>query len=101
MTAEQRAVLAYTRAFGHAVPIRAIAHGLRLPRRTVEEAVQQLRLLGEPLVSDGDGIRYTTDPVEVRECANKLRRRYITQALTARALRHTATRLEKPTLGLI
>jgi len=71
-----------------------LAQANHLPRRAVEEAVQALRLAGEPIVSDGNGIRYSTDAAEVAACAKALRRRYISQAITARALRRTARRLE-------
>jgi hypothetical protein len=76
------------------VTLDVIAIETRLPRRAVEQAVQALRLQGEPLVSDGDGIRYSTDSAEVKACADALRRRFIHQALTARALRRTARRME-------
>jgi hypothetical protein len=93
---EQGSVLACVR-YAHAgasVTLDVIAIETRLPRRAVEQAVQALRLQGEPLVSDGDGIRYSTDPAEVKACAEALRRRLATQYLTSRALRRTARRME-------
>jgi predicted transcriptional regulator len=73
-----------------------LAHWLNVPRRDVELAVQALRLAGEPIVSDGNGLRYSTDPAEVRECAQRLRSRLATQAVTTRAMLRTARRMEQP-----
>lgn len=93
--AEQRRVLAMLVAYrGRSCTLASIALSLRLSRRDVEQAVQELRLAGEPLVSDSEGIRYTTDPKEVAACAEALRRRLVSQYLTSRALRRTARRLE-------
>lgn len=77
-----------------AVTLADLALATHLPRRSVEQAIQALRQQGEPIVSDGSGIRYSTDAAEVAACAKALRRRYISQAITARALRRTARRLE-------
>jgi biotin operon repressor len=94
---EQGDVLRYLKApanRGVSWTLAELAAIFRLPRRSVEQAVQALRQQGEPIVSDGNGIRWTDDPAEVRACADALRRRYISQAITARALKRTARRLE-------
>jgi hypothetical protein len=65
-------------------------------RRAIESAVQELRLSGEPIVSGDMGVRYTTDPAQLRAAATALRSRARTQLVTARALRQTAARLEGP-----
>ena len=62
--------------------------------RSVELAIHAARLEGSPIVSDGDGYRITHDAGEVRRCADSLRRRLVQQAITARALKRTARRLE-------
>ena len=64
--------------------------------RRVQAATQELRLAGWPVVSDGDGMRLTDSPAEVRACVAALRRRRATQALTIRALRVTAAQMEQP-----
>lgn len=80
---------------------REVARMAGIATRDVEKLVQEARLNGAPIISDDAGYRLSDDPSEVRDCANRLRHRYVTQALTARALKRTATRLEKPTLGLV
>ena len=64
--------------------------------RRIQAATQEARLAGWPIVSDGDGVRLSTDPGEVAACAAALRRRAVTQWLTARALRRTADRMRAP-----
>lgn len=64
--------------------------------RRVQAATQELRLAGWPVVTDGEGVRLATDPAEVRECAEALRRRAVTQWKTARALRATAEHMAAP-----
>jgi biotin operon repressor len=67
--------------------------------RDVEAAIQQARLEGAPICSDERGYWLGTAE-EVRACADRLRRRYVTQAVTARALRRTARRLEAAQMSL-
>lgn len=43
--------------------------------RRVQAAIQEARLAGWPIVSDGEGIRLSSDPGEVAACAVALRRR--------------------------
>lgn len=64
--------------------------------RRVQAATQELRLARWPVVSDGDGIRLSDDVAEVRACALALRRRAITQLVTARALREAADAMALP-----
>jgi hypothetical protein len=64
--------------------------------RRVQAAIQEARLAGWPIVSDGDGVRLETDPAAVLACAAALRRRAVTQWLTARALRRTGERMRAP-----
>lgn len=77
------------------VTLRDLAQWCHLSRRDVEAAVQALRLRGEPIVSSAEGIRLTTDPAEVNECATALRRRLVTQYRTCRAMQNTARRLSQ------
>ena len=70
-----------------------LAARMHVPRREAERFVQEARLAGVPLVSDGDGVRLARDATEAAQCAARLRRRAITQLLTARALRRAAQRM--------
>jgi hypothetical protein len=100
MTPEAREVLSTLRASGLTWKQEPLASTLDLDVRTVQRALQELRLGGSPIVSDGDGVRLATDPAEVRACAKALQRRAVHQMLTARAMRHTAVRMAPLTLGL-
>jgi len=78
-----------------------LAEWCHASRRDVEAAVQELRHQGNPIVSDGEGIRWSDDPAEVAACARALRRRLVTQYRTLRSLQTTARRMaatEEPTL---
>lgn len=74
-----------------------------ISRRDIEAAIQQLRLEGHPVVTDGHGVHLSKDPAEVRATAMKLRDRALTQMVTAKALDDTADRMESGpmTLGLV
>lgn len=62
-------------------------------RRTVEGAIQSLRLSGSPILSGSYGVRLARSADELAACVAALRRRAIHQMLTARALRRTAARM--------
>lgn len=64
--------------------------------RRVQAATQELRLARWPIVSDGDGMRLSDDPAEVRACAESLRQRAITQWRTSRALRAAGEAMAMP-----
>jgi len=81
---------------GYARTIGELAESLSLPRRVIEEAVQQSRLDGIPIVSGSEGLWIAASATEAREASEALRRRAITQLLTARALRRSAERMEAP-----
>src|SRR5688500_2764972 len=55
--------------------------------RNVQHAIQELRLRGVPVCSGDEGLWRAATSQEALECADRLRRRYITQAYGARALR--------------
>lgn len=79
--------------------IGGLAFGLDLPRRTVEEAVEELRLRGEPIVASADGIRFTEN---VDELATYLEARGHRAAAIHRgtmAMRDTLRRLRGVTQG--
>jgi biotin operon repressor len=81
--------------------LKEIAQECGLSRRAVEQEIQSLRLQGFPVVTNGDGAWLATRWQEVELCVRRLRRRYMTQAQTARALRKTARRMaEKAELTL-
>jgi thiamine pyrophosphate-dependent acetolactate synthase large subunit-like protein len=66
---------------------------LGLTIRQVQAACEELRRAGQPVLSSGDGIKLAQTAEEALACAAALRRRAITQFLTARALRRTGLRM--------
>lgn len=78
----------------HARTIGELAEALNLPRRSIEEAVQAARLEGVPIVSGSEGLWIASSSHEARSAALALRRRAITQLVTARALRLSADVLD-------
>ncbi len=78
----------------------AAALGPAVTRRDVEEALGELALAGQPVVTatsgDNVGVRLSDDPAEVRACARAYGRRIATQYRRVRALRHTASAMEQP-----
>lgn len=62
---------------------------LRKSRREVEEAVEFLRLRGEPIVAGNDGLHLTEDPDELTAYVEARRRRMASIYLGSRALRRT------------
>ena len=77
----------------HARTIGDLTEALRVSRREVEASVQQARLDGVPIVSGSEGLWIATTPQEALEAAQALRRRAITQLVTARALRAAGRRM--------
>lgn len=69
-------------------------------RRSVEEAIQALRLRGEPILADGRGVWLSTDPDEIRRVVRARRRRELSIARVTRALDNTANRLQREQLSL-
>lgn len=65
-------------------------------RRIVERAIEQSRLEGFPVISDGDGVYLAQTSEEVRACADRLNRRLISQYRTVRSMRRTAARMKAP-----
>ena len=74
---------------------RELADRMGVKPRTVEEAIQAARLDGAPILSDADGYWLAASAEELEAQAARLRARYITQALTARAVRRTARRMRE------
>jgi hypothetical protein len=70
-----------------------IARWTNLDIREVQATIQALRLAGEPILSGSYGIRLAQNADELAENAVALRRRAITQLLTARAMRRSAARM--------
>lgn len=70
-----------------------IARWEGVPRRVVEQTIQEARLAGYALVTDADGVRLAKDAAEALECCEALRRRLRTQYQTLRAMQKTARRL--------
>jgi len=65
-----------------------LAESLNLPRRTVEQAIEQARADGLPVCSDGRGV-WLGDAVDVERTLASLRGRLISQYQTYLALRRT------------
>lgn len=78
---------------------RHIAAELGISTREVEEAIQQARLDGHPIIS-GDNGYYIGTADEARACADRLRSRAIHQLETAQALTATAERMSAGPLSL-
>jgi hypothetical protein len=68
---------------------------LRVSRREVEEAVESLRLAGEPIVASNDGLRLTENPDELAAYVEARRRRAVSIYLGTRALRRTTARMRE------
>lgn len=83
-----------------AVTIGSIAETAKISRRTVEKAVETLRAEGQPICSGSSGVYLSSDPAELREQYQSLRRRYIRQAVNARVLLRTAKWYEKSQMTL-
>ena len=77
----------------HARTIGELAEALNLPRRVIEESVQAARLDGVPIVSGSEGLWIASTAQEAQQAAQALRRRAITQLVTARALRAAGKRM--------
>ena len=75
------------------VTLAELARATGETRRSVERAVQALRLAGHPIVTDGSGVRLAHDAGDALTCADRLRHRAIVQLLTARALRRAGQRM--------
>jgi predicted DNA-binding transcriptional regulator YafY len=74
--------------------IATVATRAGVSRRDAEFAIAELRLAGLPIVGDGEGVRLTSDPAELRAYAASRRRRLVQVALGTRQLLRTARRLE-------
>lgn len=79
---------------GCVVTIGTLAHRAGVPRRDIEEAVQQARLDGAPIVTGDQGIAIATSAAQMLDQYRRLRSRYVHQAVTARAVLRTAKRMK-------
>lgn len=77
-----------------AITLSALAESLSMTRREAEEAIRQARLAGEPICTGAEGVWLASSPAETLQAAQRLRHRALTQLVTARALRHTARRMQ-------
>lgn len=75
------------------VTLARLAARAGVTRREAEQAVQEMRLAGHPIVSDGAGVRLARGATDALTCADRLRRRALGQLLTARALRRAGYRM--------
>lgn len=71
-----------------------VAERFREPRRAVEACIQQARLEGHPVVTDG-GLRVARTSEEAFTVYRALRRRSMTQVRTAWAVRSAAMLMER------
>lgn len=77
----------------HAITYGELAERLNIPRRSVEEAIRQMRLSGYPIITGSEGVWLSDDADEVFAAAQALSRRLVTQYRTVRAIRATARRM--------
>jgi len=66
---------------------------LNVPRRLVEEAVENLRLAGHPVIGDAHGLHLARDSQELAAYIEARRRRLVTVYAGTRALRPTLARM--------
>ncbi len=93
LTGTPREVLSLLRMTGSTInELRLI---LRVPRREIEGAVEELRLRGEPIVGGPEGLRLTEDPAELGKYVEARRRRLVTIYAGTRALRRTLRRMQE------
>jgi biotin operon repressor len=88
----QMVLMALGRGADNARPIGDIAERLNLLRRTVESAVQELRLSGVAVCSDGRGI-FLGDRADLERTIASLQRRVVQQHVTLRAMRRQRDRM--------
>jgi hypothetical protein len=88
------AVLHAIRFYGP-LTIEEVRSFVRVSRREVEAAVEELRLRGEPIVGGNDGLHVTEDPVELEAYVDARRRRIASIYLGCRSLRRTARRMRE------
>jgi len=81
--------------WGTPVTISEIAEDMKVSRRQVEKAIEELRASGRPVCSGASGVWITMNEAELVEQYRALRRRYIRQAVNARVLLATAKRYAK------
>lgn len=97
MNEVERVRLCLRRGRADARPIHALAAMTGLPRRAVEQAIEELRHQGEPVCSATSwpmGVYLAATPAELAESVGALRRRALHQLLTVRALKRTLRRWE-------
>lgn len=85
---------------GHWHTIGGLAWGLNEPRRAVEEAIESLRLQGEPIVAGNDGVKLTRDAGELATYLEGRRRRAAQIHRGTMAMRTTLRTMQAPTLTL-
>lgn len=76
----------------HVRTIDTLAYLAGVPRRSIEKAIQQARLEGVPVITDG-GVRLAETPEDVQSLADWLAARLRTQRETVTALLATRDRL--------
>jgi hypothetical protein len=78
-----------------AITYAELAERLSIPRRSVEEAVRQMRIDGIPLITGNDGVWAAETAQEARNMAERLRTRAIHQMETAQALDRAADAMDR------
>lgn len=77
-----------------------LAQRLSWPRRAVENAIENLRLSGEPIIAGNEGVRLTDNPRELGEYVEARRRRAAEIHRGTMRLRTTLRRMEQGDLTL-
>lgn len=99
MTDHDRVLLCLRYGRSDARPIDALAAMTGLPRRAVEQAIEELRRSGEPICSATSwprGVYLAATPAELAESNRALRRRLVSQYRTLRALQGALRRWQGP-----
>jgi len=93
VTTEERVLYTLTDYGGHT--IRELAIILAVSRREVEEAIQSLRLQGNPIATGQRGVKLANSAAELAESNRSLHHRLKAQYQTLRAQRRAEARLRE------
>ena len=93
---------------GESSTIADLARWCIVPRRLIEEAVENLRLAGHPIIGDAHGLHLAKDADELAAYIEARRRRLVTVYAGTRALRGALRRMraaeehvEQTTIGWV
>jgi hypothetical protein len=99
VTPLEKAILDHLTHYRGPVTMDRIHHWLGFPRRLIEEAVENLRLAGHPVIGDAHGLHLARDSQELAEYIEARRRRLASIYQGNRALRRTLAGLRQQEAG--